>query len=563
MRPRFVPSLAPAGAAALLVAAPLALASYPPPLRTHRYAVATDHTEASRAAAAVMHAGGNAADGAIAAALALGVVNPASSGIGGGGFATICSPRGECTFIDFREIAPAALTSEAITRAANPTRASQVGGLAVGVPGEPAGLLEISRRFGHTPFARVVAPAIALARNGYTASEYFAERAVHERAEIESDPNLGPLVFPHVTPIVAGARLRRPRLASALARYARERDRFVRGALATAIADAVRAHNGVMTARDVQDYRPVERTPLTRPFRGFTIVTAPPPSAGGIILLEALALVDAQPDASLHHGSSAYDHVLAEAFRGGFDDRARYVGDPGPQASSPVADALLDPARLARRNAAFDPAHTRPVVVIEPARDHGTSHICVIDANGMAVSLTTTVNLILGARFTVPSMDIVLNDEMDDFSFGTPGNNFGMAVSSANALRTGHRPVSSMSPTIILRDGRPVGCAGASGGPRIATATTQVVLNLTLHNMNASAAVSAPRIHHQGTPDQLMVDDEVPDDVRAALTARGHHVVPRVGGLAATTAIWVREQNGVRIIESASDPRKPASPAGE
>jgi gamma-glutamyltranspeptidase/glutathione hydrolase len=300
---------------------------------------------------------------------------------------------------------------------------------------------------------------------------------------------------------------------------------------------------------------------LSRPFRGFTVVTAPPPSAGGVILLETLALVDAQPSASLSHGSSAYDHVLAEAFRAGFDDRARYIGDPGEHASN--ADALLDPARLARRRAQFDPARARPVVVIEPARDHGTTHVCVVDADGMVVSLTTTVNLILGARFTVPDMDIVLNDEIDDFSIGTPGNNFGMAGSAANALVAGRRPVSSMSPTVILRDGRPVGCVGASGGPRIATATTQVLLNMVLHGMDPEAAVSSPRIHHQGTPNELLVDTDVPEDVRTALLARGHHVVETTTALAASQAIWIRDEHGVRTVQAASDPRKQGEPAGE
>ena len=277
--------IAPIVAATAALAAPLAFASYPAPLRARRFAVATDHEAASRAAASVLHAGGNAADGAIAAVLALGVVNPASSGFGGGGFATICTPTGECTFVDFRETAPAALTAEAITHAAQPTRASQIGGLAVGVPGEPSGLLEISRRFGHIAFARAVAPAVNLARTGFAASEYFAERAVRERPEIENDPNLGPLVFPHGTPIVAGARLRRARLARTLERYGRERDRFVNGDLARSIAAAVQAHGGVLTEQDVRDYRPLERAPLSRTFRGYTVVTAPPPSAGGVILL--------------------------------------------------------------------------------------------------------------------------------------------------------------------------------------------------------------------------------------------------------------------------------------
>lgn len=555
-----------AGTAALVALVPAAFATFRPSFVARRYAVATDNAEASRAAAEVLRTGGNAADAAVAAALALGIASPSSSGFGGGAFATICTPRGECTFLDFRETSPAALTVERIRSASNTNpRASSVGALAVAVPGEPAGLIELARRFGRIPLARSVAPAVALARNGFTVTDFLATRVREDRANLAHDPHLNALFFPGNSPVEPGSRLRRPRLAATLERYGREGLRYVHGPFASAIAGTIASAGGVLTADDVRAYRPVERAPLRRTFRGYTVVTAPPPSAGGIILSQVLALLDTLPEAQRSHGSSAYDHALAEAFRWGFDDRARYVGDPGatPPSGPTMADRLLDPARLQQRISAFDPAHSRPVAPIEPPRDHGTTHFCVMDADGLTVSITTTVNLVFGSRLAVPSLDVILNDEIDDFSLGTAGNNFGLANSTPNALAPGRRPVSSMSPTIVLRDGRPVGCVGAAGGPRIATATTQVLLNMILHNMEPEAAVSSPRIHHQGTPATMLVDREVPEDVRVGLRARGYTVEESTTPLAVAQALWVREVNGRREILAASDPRKNGAPAGQ
>ena len=555
----------PIATAGVLALAPLARAAFRPPFIARRFVAATDHPDASRAAASVLRSGGNAADGAIAAALALGVVNPASSGFGGGGFATLCTPQGQCTFIDFREVAPAALTADAIRNAPDAAHASQIGGLAVGVPGEPAGLLDLSRRFGRISLSRTVAPAVALARQGFAVSDYLAERVAIDRERLANDGNLARLFLTDGAAVAAGVRVRRPRLAMALERYGSEGERFVHGAFAVAVADAVRAAGGVLTAEDIRAYRPQERPVLSRTFRGVTVITAPPPSAGGLILLEALAFIDGLPASQLTHGSSTYDHALAEAWRGAFDDRARYIGDPGAQ-TSPVVDALLAPARIAQRRNAFDPAHARPVVIIDPPHDHGTAHICVIDADGMMVSLTSTVNLSFGARISVPGMDVVLNDQIDDFSLGTAvTNNYGLAAGIPNALAAGRRPISSMTPTILLRDGHPFACIGASGGPRIATASTQALLNIVLHGMDPEAAVSSPRIHHQGTPDYMLVDRDVAEDVRAALRARGYDVreAERASPLAVVQAIVVRNRDGHREITAASDPRKGGLPAGE
>ncbi len=550
----------------MLVASPFALGWFREPLASQRFAAATDNADASRAAVEVLRAGGNAADAAVAAALALGVVSPSSSGFGGGGFALLCQPSGgRCTFIDFRETAPAGLTRERILAAADPARASQVGGLAVGVPGEPAGLIELSRRFGRRPLSVATAPAVRLAREGFLVSPFLADRLATERPELQRNPAFASVFSRAGVPFGAGERLRRPMLARTLERYGREGERFVRGALADAVAAAARDAGGVIAADDLRNYRPIERAPLTRTFNGATVVTAPPPSAGGLVLLETLAQLEALAARGLPllPGTSATAHALADAWKHGFDDRSRYVGDPGAVEDT-VANALLSPRRLVDRHRTFDPSRSRAVVVVEPARDQGTTHLCVIDGDGMAVSLTTTVNLVFGSRVVVPTMDVLLNDEVDDFSIGTAGNNFGLSVSAPNAIAAGRRPISSMAPTIALRDGRPFACVGASGGPRIATATTQVLVNLLLHRMNVEAAVSAPRVHHQGAPDVLLVEPEVPEDVRIGLRARGYNVVESAQPLAAATAIVVGERAGQRVLYSSSDPRKAGgAPAGE
>lgn len=569
-RARPVTTAAMAVGASVLLVAPWARSWFNEPFSARRFVAAADNTDASRAAAEVLRAGGNAVDGAIAAALALGVASPSSSGFGGGGFALICQPSGgQCTFIDFRETAPSALTMDALRNAPAGSRPSQVGGLAVGVPGEPMGFIEMARRFGRKPLSFSAGPAARLARNGFRVSRFLGDRLQGERPELQRNPAFASVFSRAGVPFATGDLLRRPRLAATLERYGREGERFVHGAFATAVEASVRAAGGVLTADDIRGYRPVERVPLQRAFRGATVVTAPPPSAGGLILLQTLAQYDglAARNLPLLPGSSATIHATVDAFKQAFDDRARYVADPGNSQTDRVPsiiDSLLAPARLAQRHRTFDPSRARAAVVIEPARDQGTTHLCVIDSDGMAVALTTTVNLAFGSRVVVDSLDVLLNDEIDDFSLGLSGNNFGLANATPNSLAPGRRPVSSMTPTIVLRDGRPVLVAGASGGPRISTATTQVVLNSLFHGMNVEAAVASPRFHHQGAPDVLLVEREITEDVRVGLRARGYTVNETEWPVAAATAIAVVGQGADRRLFASSDPRKPGgAPAGE
>ncbi len=378
--------------------------------------------------------------------------------------------------------------------------------------------------------------------------------------DLRLDATLARMFLPGGAPVAAGVRVARPALANTLARYGREGERYVRGDFARAYAEAARARGGVITADDIAAYAPVERPTLQRSFGGRTIVTASYPSAGGLVMLEALAVLAGARPEQTRPGSSAYYHLLAESWRHGFDDRARYVGDPANEGVVPP-DALLDPARMERRRARIDPRRAGAVTPDEPARDQGTTHLCAVDAEGTVVSLTTTVNEPFGARVASPSLDVILNDEVDDFSLGA-GSSYGLAASRPNALRPGRRPVSSMTPVVVLEGDRPVACAGAAGGPRITTTTTQVLVNLLVHGMDPEAALGAPRVHHQGAPDELRVEREVPDDVREALRARGHTVV-EVESLAVAQAIVVRGEGDARRVLAASDPRKGARPAGQ
>lgn len=545
--------------AAVLGFAPAgAFGYFRPAPRFAREAVAADNVDASRAGASVLAAGGNAVDAAIATALALGVVSPSSSGFGGGGFATVCSAAGDCTFYDFRETAPRGLTSEVLSRASEPSRATHVGPLAVGVPGEPMGFLQLARSRGRLPFARLVAPAVTLARRGFAVSPWLASAIAADREALRGDSALSAWLLPGGAPLTEGARVTRPALARTLERYGREGEAYLRGAFATAFATALSARGGVLTAAEVGAYRAVERAPLRVDFAGHTVVTAPYPSAGGLLVAETLAMVEGVGATRFAPGSSGYFHLLAESFRGAFDDRARYVGDPD-NAGVTAPERLFAAERMGRRVARFDPERAGAVAVDEPARDHGTTHLCVIDAEGNVVSMTSTVNEAFGARLEIPALGVIANDQIDDFSLGA-GSSYGLAASRPNALVAGRRPVSSMAPTVVLRGGRPVGCVGASGGPRIATATAQVLLNLLVHRLDPEAAVSAPRIHHQGAPNELRVEAEIADDVREGLRRRGYTVTV-APPLAVAQALWVDTSQGRRVL-AATDPRKNAPPAG-
>ncbi len=458
-------------------------------------AVAADHVLASRAGADVLRGGGNAVDAAIAAALASGVVQPSGSGLGGGGFALVVQADGSATILDFREVAPAA---------AGPTMflvegtSSTVGGLAVAVPSEGIGLAELHRRWGSAPLKTVAAAAIRLAERGFETGPHLAEA-------LRVSPDMSTIFGPGNV---------RAGLADALRAWVETGGRACRdGWVAQDMVDAARRAGGVLTLADLAAYTPVERPPLRGEWRGYPVLTMPPPSSGGVALLQILAATDGVES----------EHCAVEAAKHAMADRAAFGGDPG---FTPVdAVGLLARERIHAWRADCGPAtfpsdHYAPPVA--PPSDAGTLHISVIDGNGMAVALTTTINTSFGSRVVASRSGIVLNNEMDDFTTrpGQP-NAFGLVQGEFNAIVAGKRPLSSMTPTVVLDPlGRPLLAVGASGGPTIITATFQVIRGILAANLSPEQAVAAPRWHHQWLPDTVFVEPGLP--ALAALQAHGH-----------------------------------------
>ncbi len=533
-------------------------------------AVAADHAEASKAGAEVLAAGGNAADAAAATMLALGVVNPASSGLGGGGFALYyAAADGSLTFLDFRERAPRASTPTMFDvegpRPPGPANApSQLGGLAVGVPGEPAGIEALVERFGRLSLAQVAGPALRLAEEGFVVSDALAAMGEAFETQLREDPVMAEWT------LAKGATLKRPHLARALRAFAEQGSAVIYGGeIGRAIAEAVQKHGGIMTLDDLRAYRVRSRKPLESVAFGYRWVTAPPPSAGGFTMIQSLRILEKAVGEEPEYGPALL-HAMAESWKGPFLDRQRYFGDPD-QVILPL-DRMLEESRIAKRAALVDDGRAHPSAAYEqpiewsrvrlpPSGGSGTSHLCVVDAEGNVASVTTTVNLPFGARFT--GGGIVLNDEMDDFASDVgEANAFGLVGGARNLPGPWKRPVSTMSPTIVLQDGKPVLCVGASGGSRIVTAVQQVAMNVLLHGMPAADAVAAPRIHHQGNPKSLRVEKIAPldEDLQQALRSRGHDIEP-IYNVANVQAIEIDEEP-VRSLRAASDPRKGGRPAG-
>jgi gamma-glutamyltranspeptidase/glutathione hydrolase len=532
--------------------------------------VASDNPLASGAGAAALKAGGNAVDAACATALVLGVVHPQASGIGGGGLALVyLAGEKKILALDFRERAPAAAAPALYFKDGKVQPAlSKEGGLAVAVPGEVRGLSEMVRRWGKLPFRRCVEPAERLAARGFPVSWRLAEAL----ADIDKHGAGGDARFRETFAAKAlpeNAIMKRPDLARTLGKLrSGGADAFYKGEIADAIVKAVRAEGGVMTAADLESYAVADRTPLGTDYHGLRIYSMPPPSSGGVVLVEVLGMLAAHyPDAAAAmkdgRGSSAYLHVLGEAFKHGFADRTRFLGDTDFVAVDMAH--LTDPAyhaELARRIKpgavlAHD-AYGTPGPPSAAPHDGGTTHLSVIDADGNAVALTTTVNLGFGAKVMAGTTGILLNDEMDDFAI-QPGvaNAFGLMGNEQNAVAPRKRPLSSMTPTIALEGDRVKVVVGAAGGPTIITAAAQVLLDVVDFGLDAQAAVAAPRVHAQWIPEILAVEPDIPRDVLDGLERRGHktRVFPHIG----TANVLVRTKDG---IEGGAEPRSPSQPAG-
>jgi gamma-glutamyltranspeptidase/glutathione hydrolase len=542
----------------------VATAAYPAAVQGQRMAVATDHEDATAAAMGILRSGGSAADAAIAAAFALGVVNPSASGIGGGGFAMVYDARAnEVKVVDFRECAPSALDVGALGALGE----SALRGPAIGVPGEVAGLAWLSRHYGRRPWRALVAPAARLAKIGFRVQRHLARMAREGKAVIASSPELAATFLPQGEPVAYLAHIRRPALGKTLDELARGgAAAFYHGRIAESIVATAAKNGSHLSLTDLAAYAVKERSPLSATIDAKTVYTMPAPSAGGLMLLEVLSLFGANASSPMTkegYGSSGYFHLMAEAMRGAFADRALVAGDPDFEPKVIVDYArLLGPRHIENRKTQLVPfATTAPKDWVQP--EGGTSHITVVDSAGNVVALTTTINDLFGSRVVDEKTGIVLNNELDDFSLpkkqGSPDPRFGIR----NRPRAGARPVSSMTPTIVFEGGRPVLAIGGSGGLRIATGVAQAVAARLWFGCDPLACVSAPRVHVQGLLPGIAVDADVADDVRGGLILRGE--VPRVDsvGHTALEMITLDWQGDRPTIRAAADPRKYGVAAAE
>jgi gamma-glutamyltranspeptidase / glutathione hydrolase len=548
-------------AAGALAASPATGRAIPP--RPPGGAVASAATAATAAGIEVLRRGGNAADAAVAVALALAVVHPEAGNLGGGGFAVV-RWGGESAALDFREVAPAAATAGMFLGpdGVPVPEKSLIGPLAAGVPGSPAGLYELHRRFGTLPWPDVVAPALRLARDGFAVSQRLHDDLVAHRELLARFPESAKVWLPGGAPPAAGSRVKLPRLAATLAAYAaRGPTAITAGPRARAIAAASRRHGGILTTADLAAYRPVWRPPLRFSAFGWEIAAMPLPSSGGIILAETTGILERLGWQRVPSGSAERAHLLIEAWRRAFADRFM-LGDP--TTTLVHARQLLSASWLEHRSVEIDPIRATPSSAVRPwpeappAEHRETTHLSVVDAAGDAVSLTFTLNGSFGCGLLVPQAGFLLNDEMDDFA-AAPGrpNLYGLVQGAANAVGPGKRMLSSMSPTIAWRRGDVV-ALGSPGGSHIPTVTSQVLLDVLVDGEDLQAAVDRPRIHHQWLPDEVLWESgALSPEVIAELTRRGY-TLREVGTLGEVHAVR-RFPDG--RLQAAADPRGPGAAA--
>jgi gamma-glutamyltranspeptidase/glutathione hydrolase len=524
--------------------------------------VASQEARATRIGVDVLAAGGNAVDAAVAVGFALAVTLPRAGNLGGGGFMLVhLAERNETIAVDYRETAPAAITRDAFLGAdgeADP-RKSRDSGLSVGVPGTVAGLALAHEKYGSGKFtlAQLIAPAIAAARNGVEVTEDLADSLPRARTRLTRWPSTRAIFANSDGGVLErGQTLLQADLAATFDAIARDGPRaFYEGDIAERIASSVRGAGGVMTREDLAGYRPVERKPVRGVYRGYTIASMPPPSSGGVHLIQLLNILEGTPLRDLGDSSAAALHMMIEAMKLAYADRAEFLGDPD-FVRVPLA-GLLSKRYAASLRSQIDPARARPSREIRagnPAAHEGdnTTHFSVVDRFGNAVANTYTLNFSYGLGLVAADTGVLLNNELDDFAAkaGAP-NAFGLVGGDANAPAPGKRPLSSMSPTIVLRDGRVVLVTGSPGGSRIISTVLQVALNALEHRMNIAEAVAAPRIHHQWLPDEVFAEPGFSPDTLRLLRELGHTV--RVGDASGSAnSILVTPE----VLTGAADPRQ-------
>jgi gamma-glutamyltranspeptidase/glutathione hydrolase len=517
----------------------------------HRFAVAAESATAARVAREVLLRGGSAADAAIAGVLTSGVTHPVSSGLGGGGFAVVWDAKSrKISVLDFRETAPMGLKPGDYQKRDRLPENKR--GVMFGVPGEVAGLSELHARFGRLAFGDDVRAAAEVAENGFPLSAHQARALRWVEPWVLRTPRFS-MFAPAGALLGAKETVKNPALAATLRRLAAEgKAAFYQGAIAADILETARSAGSRITARELEEYRVVERAPLHTAWEGYEVFTMPPESAGGVMMLETLHMHPRAELAALGAGSGAYLHLLAETFRGAVSDRVRAIGDPAFVRTD--VGALVSPARMRARRARISLTATTPAERFT-LEDSGTTHLVVVDEQGTVVSITSTVNNMFGSRL-VTRGGFVLNDQLDDFTTQPLERRFGIRPGfGPNSPRGGARPASSMTPTIVLKDGAPVLALGGSGGLRIPTATTQVLLAGLVFGRRMADAVADPRIDTPPTGG-LTLDVSASAAVIADLSQRGEVVEATKPNYSAVQAIGIGVKDGARFLDPGADPRK-------
>jgi len=536
------------------------------PVSAERGMVVASQADAARAGASMFEKGGNAIDAAVATAFAIAVTQPFSAGLGGGFFALVRTQDGEFVALDARETAPAAADRDMFVRPGVAEDASVLGPLAVATPGFVPGLAQLQKGYGTLGLAEVLAPAIRLAEEGFLTGYYHADmlRAMRSSGFEARFPETAAIQFPPADePIRPGQRVVQKDLGRTLRMLAEKGpDVVTKGEIAARIADEMKRRGGLVTREDLAAYRAKRREPVRGSYRGLEVVSFPPPSSGGAVLVEALNVLEGFDLAALAPGSAEETHLVVEAMKLAFADRAAWFGDPD-FVEVPVARltskeyAAAQRERIQREGRAIEVKGSGL-----PSEDAGTTHLSTADALGNLVALTMTINTPFGSGITVPGTGIVLNNEMDDFAKApdTP-NVYGLVdTRRANAIAPGKRPLSSMTPTILLRGNRPFLVTGSPGGPRIISTTLLTILAAVDHGRDARAAVSAARFHHQWLPDRVSVEPGVPEPVVKALRERGHAV--QRAGTAWSSAQLIAIDPETGQMSGGSDPRGDGVAAG-
>jgi gamma-glutamyltranspeptidase / glutathione hydrolase len=525
---------------------PDAAAAVPDVATGQHGAVTSAEKHATAIGRAILEKGGNAVDAAVAVGFALSVTHPTAGNIGGGGFMVVELPDGRATTFDFRETAPGKASRDMyLDKDGKPTQDSRLGPRAAGIPGDVAGFALAHKKLGSLPWKDVVMPAVELAREGHDIDSFHAddmkwgaEEMQSYLEKLEAAPDKNPALIaglkealalvhrPDGSPLRAGDRVTQPALAATLETIAQGGGAaFYRGPLAKKMATEVEKMGGLWTAADLAHYRAIERKPIVFEYRGHRIITMPPPSAGGVTLRQIFAASEALGLYAMPWDSPDRIHLYIEALRRVYADRNLLIADPG-FIDVPMK-TLLDPTYTAKRMAGVDKQHATPSsevgAGVELKEKPQTTHFSIVDGKGMAVATTFTLNGGFGARVIIPGTGVLLNNEMDDFTakVGAP-NMFGLVQGPQNSIAPGKRMVSSMTPTIVTKDGKLRAVCGSPGGPTITTTVAQILLQLIDHDRPIDQAIAAPRIHHQWLPDIVFHEDNLDPAIAKALAARGH-----------------------------------------